>query len=92
MACFEKHQSSGNDDYSIKIEEILSVKIETCAEKQSHQCKPVVESRIERKSEIVIRLSLTLAVQVQSPIELGDDEESDRIPSHILERIGWNFL
>ncbi|CAF0728025.1 unnamed protein product [Adineta ricciae] len=26
--------------------------------------------------------------QIQLPIELGDDEESDRLPSHMLERIG----
>ena len=30
--------------------------------------------------------------QTQLPIELGDDEESDRLPSHMLERIGLRFL
>lgn len=31
---------------------------------------------------------LELVNQTQLSIELGDDEESDRIPIHVLDRIG----
>ncbi|UJR33476.1 hypothetical protein I4U23_020921 [Adineta vaga] len=48
--------------------------------KSSETC---MEKDLQSKS--IVQVPMT---QIQLPIELGDDEESDRLSSHVLERIG----
>ncbi len=74
VACFQKHKSSGNGKIIWLEFEFLLIGIETCVEKNL-QLKSMAEGEQGQ-------------YQTQLPIELGDDEESDRLPTQILEQIG----